>query len=145
MRDKRFSDRWVVLLRFSISPEPVMVRSPLSTSSPWNGVNLEKECNNALFLEFSSLHFVFKYSLAAVYLLQAAEMRVNLGKMPLWPVYHCRKEREAYLFNINLVNNMFYVVFATSGGKTFHNIAHCLDIKLLWHKIRQSLALVCND
>ena len=54
-------------------------------------------------------------------------MRVNLGKTPLWTVYHCRKEREAYLFNINLVNNMFYVVFATSGGKTFHNIAHCLD------------------
>ena len=38
MRDKSFSDRWVFLLRFSISPEPVMVRpapsSPLH--SPWN-------------------------------------------------------------------------------------------------------------
>ena len=94
---------------------------------------------------FLPLHFVLKYSLAAVYLLQAVEMRVNLGKTPLWTVYHCRKERETYLFNINLVNNMFYVVFATSGGKTFHNIAHCLDIKLLWHQIRQSMAFVSND
>ena len=71
------------------------------------------------FLEFSSLHFVFKYSLAAVYLLQAAEMRVNLGKTPLWPVYHCRKERETYLFNINLVNNMFYVVSDMEFVKNF--------------------------
>ena len=94
---------------------------------------------------FLSLHFVFKYSLAAVYLLRAPEMRVNLGKMPLWPVYHCRKERETYLFNINLVNNMFYVVFATSGGEIFHNIEHCFDIKLLQQQIRQSLTFVSID
>ena len=60
MRDKRFSDRWVVLLRFSISPELVMVRSPLSTSSPWNGVNLEKRSNNALFLDFSFCTLCFQ-------------------------------------------------------------------------------------
>ena len=108
--------------------------------SPLPAPEMEKTWRRVVTMHFlvgSSRVFivVLKYSLAAVYLLQAAEMRVNLGKMPLWPVYHCRKEREAYLFNINLVNNMFYVVFATSGGKTTHNIAHFFGTKSdsHWH------------
>ena len=45
MRDRSFSDRWVFLLRFPISPEPVMV-APAPSTPPlkwdFSGVNLKE-------------------------------------------------------------------------------------------------------